>query len=324
MMALTIFYSWQSDLPNKLNRGFIEDALKKAIEYVGQNIEVQEALRDEKLKMDKDTIGIPGSPPIVDTILDKISCCAIFVADLTFVGKTEGGRLIPNPNVLIEYGWALKELGHNRIIRIMNAAFGEPTWDSLPFDMRHLRFPISYSLTEETTPAEKAEIKDRLIKQLSEAIQLIIEKGIVEGNQPKPEPFQKITFTLNPARFLGGEEPLGKVEGRRILNKVISEDVDLYLGNNEQLFLRVFPTVSVESIKSSKAALEMIQNNLIPLGKGDVQLTYGRNSHGAYVCNYYKSEVLNLTQLFLNGEIWGVNAECIDRIQFKQSTGEDF
>jgi hypothetical protein len=104
-MAFTIFYSWQSDISAKVNRNFIEDALVKAIKKLGQDIKIQEALRDEEIEIDKDTQGVPGIPPIVDTIFKKISNCGIFVPDLTFVGRTEDGRLLSNPNVLVEYGW---------------------------------------------------------------------------------------------------------------------------------------------------------------------------------------------------------------------------
>jgi hypothetical protein len=30
----TVFYSWQSDLPNRTNRTFIQDALQKAIDGI--------------------------------------------------------------------------------------------------------------------------------------------------------------------------------------------------------------------------------------------------------------------------------------------------
>jgi hypothetical protein len=62
-VALTIFYSWQSDIPNKINRTFIENALKDAIKIVGREGEVQAALR-----MDRDTQDVPGMPAIVETI----------------------------------------------------------------------------------------------------------------------------------------------------------------------------------------------------------------------------------------------------------------
>ena len=73
-MADKIFYSWQSDRPNNTNRGFIEDALTKAIRNLGRaDNELYTPLRD--LELDKDTKGMPGSPPIADTIFRKIEAC---------------------------------------------------------------------------------------------------------------------------------------------------------------------------------------------------------------------------------------------------------
>jgi Molybdopterin-binding domain of aldehyde dehydrogenase len=50
----------------------------------------------------------------VETIFRKIDKAAAFVPDLTLVSERRDGRPTPNPNVLIEYGWALKSLGHGR------------------------------------------------------------------------------------------------------------------------------------------------------------------------------------------------------------------
>ena len=101
-MGPTIFYSWQSDLPNNLNRSFVEDALERAIRQLNKDLAVEESPRDEELTVDKDTKDVPGSPPIVDVIFEKIGKATAFVADVTFVGQTTNGRPIPNPNVLIE------------------------------------------------------------------------------------------------------------------------------------------------------------------------------------------------------------------------------
>jgi hypothetical protein len=63
----TIFYSWQSDLPNRTNRGFIQDALER----VAEDVRSDDALAIEPV-VDRDTAGVPGSPAISDTILQKI------------------------------------------------------------------------------------------------------------------------------------------------------------------------------------------------------------------------------------------------------------
>ena len=39
-MKAVVFYSWQSDLPNKTNRGLIEEALEAAVEGLKQDDEV--------------------------------------------------------------------------------------------------------------------------------------------------------------------------------------------------------------------------------------------------------------------------------------------
>jgi hypothetical protein len=137
-MSQTIFYSWQSDLPNKTNRSFIEQAINKAIQQISTDTALENADRpetEEDLELDKDTKGVTGSPPIADTIFEKIEQATVFVPDLTFVGSSDK-RQFPNPNVLIEYGYALKVLGHSRIIPIMNEAYGEVNGSSLPFDMK--------------------------------------------------------------------------------------------------------------------------------------------------------------------------------------------
>ena len=127
---LSVFYSWQSDTPNNLNRNFIEKALEAAIGRIGGNAELNSAPRVE---LDKDTAGVAGSPAVVETILAKIETCAAFVADLTFVGKSgpelerpEGAsRQFPNPNVLIEYGYALRARTDRAIVAVMNTAYGD-------------------------------------------------------------------------------------------------------------------------------------------------------------------------------------------------------
>lgn len=68
----------------------------------------------------------------------------MFVADLTFCGNRVGGGPIPNPNVLIEYGYALKVLGESRVVAVMNTAHGQASRDNMPFDLLNRRFPISY------------------------------------------------------------------------------------------------------------------------------------------------------------------------------------
>jgi hypothetical protein len=126
-MALTVFFSWQVDRSDGGERRLIEDALGDAMRRVMRDANIEPAIREEGLEVDRDTKGVPGTPPIVDTIFAKIDKAAIFVPDLTFVATRADGRPAPNPNVLIEYGWALKSLTHARMMPVMNTHYGKPT-----------------------------------------------------------------------------------------------------------------------------------------------------------------------------------------------------
>jgi hypothetical protein len=125
-MPHTIFFSWQSDTLARIGLELVEEALDLAIAVLAEDAEIERAIRDEGLMVDRDTQGVPGVPPIVDTIFNKLDAATIFVPDLTFVGRRIDGRPSPNPNVLVEYGWALKALGFTRIVPVMNVALGEP------------------------------------------------------------------------------------------------------------------------------------------------------------------------------------------------------
>lgn len=96
-LSSTIFYSWQSNLPNKTNRSFIQKCLESAANEINREMVIE-----SRLKIDADTSGAPGSPDIIHTILNKIDSSAIFIADVSLVGKE------PNPNVMFELGYAMK------------------------------------------------------------------------------------------------------------------------------------------------------------------------------------------------------------------------
>lgn len=140
MRHLKLFYSWQMDRPSKLCRDFIRRALDEAAAIL--------ATKGFELQIDSDTKGVAGTPPITETILRKIRENHLFLADMTFVAQA-GDKLIPNPNVMGEYGYALHAKGSARILLVMNTAFGPP--EKLPFDLRHLRHPEGFDV-DDTVP----------------------------------------------------------------------------------------------------------------------------------------------------------------------------
>ncbi|SFS07679.1 hypothetical protein SAMN05421771_1372 [Granulicella pectinivorans] len=136
------------------------------------------------LEADRDTKGVPGSPPIFETILSKIKAAEIFVADLTFIGKRDNdNRLVSNPNVLIEYGFALNALGDARIIGIMNAAYGEPSDETMPFNLKGRRFPMHYCVPEDASDDDVRATRKTFTKELAGALRTILESPAYKASE---------------------------------------------------------------------------------------------------------------------------------------------
>ena len=157
ILIKTIFYSWQSQLPNNTNRGLIRDSLDLAVRHINASLEV-----DERVGVDSDTAETPGSPDIVNTILKKIDSSHIIVADLSLM---KWGQ--PNCNVMFELGYAMKHLGDERIIMVFNDFYG--TTRDLPFDLGFKR-QLVYSCTQD---GSKADVRKLLATRLQSAIQLM-------------------------------------------------------------------------------------------------------------------------------------------------------
>ena len=155
----TIFFSWQSDLPNKTNRNLIEDSIKLALKKMNQDSPY--SLITE---IDRDTKGVLGSPDIVDSILTKIDKCGLFIADISIINSSLNGKRTPNPNVLFELGYAVKCLGWDRVICVFNSDFGDVS--ELPFDLRKRRI-----LTYETSNISETR------KKLADIFKQIIDKN---------------------------------------------------------------------------------------------------------------------------------------------------
>lgn len=171
-MKRTIFYSWQSDLPNKTNRGFIDTALRRAITAIGRD----ETAALEPV-MDRDTLGVAGSPDIAVSIFAKVASADVFVADVSIINRDDGNRPTPNPNVLFELGFAVAELGWENVILVMNDVFGDPS--ALPFDLRGRRVIVYSALPE----GEKTEARGLLQGRLEAAIRAELSTG-EQGNLP--------------------------------------------------------------------------------------------------------------------------------------------
>ena len=172
MTPFRLFYSWQADRPGALCRHFIHKALQAAASQLG-------GASDLELVIDSDTQGEPGTPPINDTILRKIRDCDAFVGDMTFVGETPAGKLLPNPNVMGEYGYALAQKSTRRILLVMNTAFGPP--EKLPFDLHHLRHPLTFNAPEGIADGARRSARSLFAQRLQDPLRLLVKQAHAEA-----------------------------------------------------------------------------------------------------------------------------------------------
>lgn len=203
-MRRIVFYSWQSDLPNPCNRGFIQAALEEA----AAKIAADNTVAVEPV-VDRDTKNVPGSPDIAATIFTKIVSADIFVADVSIVTRAKDMRPTPNPNVLIELGYALKALGHERIILVFNKSFGKI--EELPFDLRTRRL-LAYEMQEETK--ERAPERKKLEGQLEEAIRVALD-AVPEAEATTP--------SIPAVSAIENVEPNRKIILRRNLDELLKK-----------------------------------------------------------------------------------------------------
>lgn len=169
---MKVFWSWQNDYSAKTCRHFIREALNDAIGTAGEELGLEDAERPE---IDHDTKDTAGMAEITRTILEKISRSAVFVADVTPITKTDGGKAL---------GWAMSELGAERIIVVLNEASG---WkpDDLPFDIRHRR-AMTYNLEETADAKTKQAARKALTRNLPDALRANLGEYIENKDAVEP------------------------------------------------------------------------------------------------------------------------------------------
>lgn len=158
---IRVYYSWQPDLPANTNQGLIERALEMALEEI-------RAEKKITITLEHDSRDATSSPDSLKNIFEKIDSCDIFAADITPVEKRRG-HLLPNPNVLLELGYALRSLTADRIILIHNDFFGDTRL--LPFDLGFKR-QTTYSVSPDSET--KSDDRQALAKHIRKEIEVIL------------------------------------------------------------------------------------------------------------------------------------------------------
>ncbi|UTW57777.1 hypothetical protein KFE96_13175 [Kordiimonas sp. SCSIO 12603] len=291
---MKIFYSWQSDTDDRVNRQLIREAAEQAITQLIKEQEFSEAERPE---LDQDTKGVLGAPSIADTIFAKIREASIFLADVTLTGETPLGKKSINSNVAVELGYAIGCQGDEILVKVMNTFFGEA--DGLPFDLQHRRWPLQYLLAPDCTKRERRECKEKLVGQL----QMIFAEYLRRGEVVEYKEHQRIISPISPAAYWHkGDDVLMSPSSRHASSKIL-------VPSGTMMYLRIWPDREIQ-----RPSIEVIQDfqklKLSPLGASGLGgWSFARNKFGTLLIStdQARENILAATQVLTNGEVWGVN-----------------
>jgi hypothetical protein len=237
-----VFYSWQSDLEPKVTRSFIKTSLEKAqtaLRKKNYDFELQESAR-----------GVPGSPDIATVILERIKGADAAVFDVSIITPPDAARPAPNPNVLIELGYAAGVIGWGRVLMVFNEAFGgklaQPAVpkEAFPFDLG-LKQVIPYKLAQ-ADDTEKLDIREHLaaclasrlvsvfsqaerLKEFEPLLKFIIRAGLAQidrGNASAVQFFQQLHDEGNEHAINASQDEIADFNGnvsRPETNKLLNE-----------------------------------------------------------------------------------------------------
>ncbi len=292
---MKIFWSWQSDTPGNIGRHYVRAAIEEAINELNDELTIEESERDEELQLDHDRKGVPGSPDLAPTILAKIRDSSIFIADVTAVGRGENGRALMNPNVAIELGYALDHVGSEGLLMILNTHFGNR--DDLPFDLRHKAGPIIFSLAAESDSSERKRVHRELTQTLKTAIRECYR------TRPSIVPDNEIHSGSNPTQYFSDGEIL--FEGRYFSVEYDPDDPRLYL--------RIIPKQTMPKLREKEIKDIVYGINIQPLAQAISDgASWATNNYGGMTFSYVRTDdqkyLFTSSQIFLNREIWGLDA----------------
>jgi hypothetical protein len=308
LREFVVFYAWQSDRPGRTNRFLIRTALEQAAKFISAD-----AAADVLVRIDADTEGVLGHVPVADTIIKKISGCDAFVSDLTFVAVTSGGKYMPNPNVMLEYGYALRAVSHSFLLPVMNIEYGPA--EKLPFDMGHLRHPIKFDLPETAENERRRSVRQVLSAEFERILRLMI---AAPSGRPGTAFAEAKPANDSPAFFFQRGTTLA--EGGKPGEQPIVFEGD------SAIYLRLFPKNSDNQPRVGRAKLKNLfyaQRRIAPMANVSDGLV-SRNDYGWINCDISSNNATKgVTQGFDSGELWGLNSKVFVRGRIDHYNTED-
>ena len=219
---------------------------------------------------------------------------------------------------MIEYGYALKTPGAEKVVAVMNTHFGEPT--ELPFDMRHRRFPLTYDLAPDADSETRSRVLERLSADISRAVVPVLDarhRSVAESQR---------LFERSPA-FDGGAT---FIEANELFPMWVdgAGDTKRRFPVGPKLFLRLIPRDAVPSIERAAIREVLAASELWPLGHvrygswGKGIIRYG----GGYIARHPGDDSLigAISQITLTREIWGIETHLLTHAASRQWVDRDY
>ena len=257
------------------------------------------------MEMDQGAKGAVGLNLIAEVILNKIDSSFAFVGDITAVGTIGEGldrKYLPNPNVMLELGYARKSLGHNRIIPVFNRAIGPMRYEDLPFDLRHMSGSISFHLPAGATREKLREERSGLQRQFTDRLRAMFASDDLLQTEAELEWHPHLPH--DPSIWAEAFNPLPVAVPSM-------GQIDLIVAPSPRIFVRLLPAAQGASPRGNHGLFPNSDQPLLPIGYSGGGLSGGRTGDGhamfesvggdrktKAISRWYKD----------NGEIWAISA----------------
>lgn len=306
---MRIFWAWQYDLPGKTSRHLIKSALEDAVTQINEVNDItepDESFQNGSMELDYGRKGLKGSPDLAIEILKKIDAATVFIGDVTPVGigephnTDEGvashGRLLMNPNVAVELGYALKALSTENVLMVMNSHYGKRS--DMPFDLGHKGGPILYDLAPDASKAQIEAEKKKLTAVLVDALREYVPR-------PTIQPFTEMTPKIGQGIYFEDGEVLGANQNDRDKTKY-------YMPFRSVMWLRLIPSRPLGMPLPVRTLLDNIRR-FGPFGMPVGMEPIRENAYGVAFFGPagQTSYIDNISQYTRDGEIWGINADIL-------------
>ena len=194
----------------------------------------------------------------------------------------------------------------------MNTAFGEPTPEAMPFDMRHLRNPIQYNCPVDADEDMRRLVRDGLVKELERRVRdvLLSDGAKIQTNQFIP--FVPREPSVGHGRFRRENEPLGVVEA------YYSNPKEVILTNDPAVWLRLMPTKDPDRTWQIGDLRRLATQNdgfIRPLVQGWSGLDFLRATDGFGIfppSTKTDTTTQSVVFAFKTGEVWSVDTYILN------------